>query len=373
MKKIITLCSCFLCILTLYACKDTSLTKYSAQATDLGFDTVVSFVAYTENENLFNTYFEQFKQEFKRYDQLFDRYDNVDGIHNIKTINDNAGIGPVEVDEAIIELLELSKTYDTLSNHKFDITLGSMLDIWHRYRDESTLRNSEGKPGIIPSSDELQQAKRDDGWEHIIIDKEKSSVYIDDAAISIDVGGVAKGFAVEKIAQSLEDAGLQHAIINGGGNVRIIGDKPEAAYWSVGVQIPNFDALSTDSLLSIKIADSSSFVTSGDYQRYYEVDGQLMHHIIDPATLYPARHCRSVTVVTQDSGIADILSTTLFTMSHQEGVSFLTKLREEQGIVADAVWVYDKSQPLEDDSEYLDVKGYQIVVSDGLKDSVLTD
>lgn len=366
MKKLV----CAILGLALLSGCSSSLKKYSMTATDLGFDTVVSFIAYTENEATFNRYGDTLKEEFKRYDQLFDKYDSYEGINNIKTINEQAGEQPVKVDAEIIELLQQSKLFDTISNHKFDVTMGSVLNLWHDTREAGLIAIQNGQESSIPEMNALQQAKEHTGWDHVHIDEENSTVYIDDKLVSLDVGGSAKGFAVEKVAQRLEKDGLQHAIINGGGNIRLIGDKPEEEYWSVGVQIPNLNEQSTDSLVSIMMKESTSFVTSGDYQRYYMYQDQIMHHIIDPDTLMPARHCRSVTVVTKDSGIADILSTTLYTMSHQEGEAFLKELKENHDIEANAIWVYDEQQPKEDTTESIKTLGYDIIISEGLKDKI---
>ncbi len=339
-------------------------------ATDIGFDTVVSFIAYTDSEAEFEKYSDKLKELFLHYDHLFDKYNSYDGINNIKTINDNAGKQSVEVDPAVIDLLTLSKQYDSISSHQFDITMGSVFNIWHDYREEGTIANQNGTESKIPSMSELEEAQKHTGWEHVQIDEENNTVYIDDPNVSLDVGGVAKGFAVELIAEELESEGLEHAIINGGGNIRLIGNKPVDDTWSVGIQIPNLNAQATDSLVSIKSNGDTSFVTSGDYQRYYTYNGEIMHHIIDPDTLMPARHCRSVTVITKNSGIADILSTTLYSMTHQEGVELLNKLKEEEGIEANAIWVYDENQPKEDDTESFSKDGYEIVFSDGLKDAI---
>ena len=136
------------------------------------------------------------------------------------------------------------------------------------------------------------------------------------------------------------------------------------------IQIPNLKAQSTDSLISVKSKGDTSFVTSGDYQRYYTYKGKIMHHIIDPDTLMPARHSRSVTVITDNSGIADILSTTLYTMSHEEGVKLINRLQKEENIQVNAIWVYDDIQKPENGTDAISVKGYQIVFSDGLKDKI---
>lgn len=365
MKKILCL---LLGMFLLSACQSETLSKHTMTATDIGFDTVVSFTAYTQSEDEFTRYSDLLKEQFRYYDKLFDKYNSYDGINNIKTINDAAGKEAVKVDGVIVDLLKLAKTYDTICDHQFDITMGSVLNIWHDYREAATAENAaESK---IPSMEELQAASKHSGWEHVQIDEENSTVYIDDPRVSLDVGGIAKGFVVELIAEQLKQEGLDHAIINGGGNIRLIGEKPESDAWSVGIQIPNLQEQSTDSLISVKSKGDTSFVTSGDYQRYYMYNDQIMHHIIDPDTLMPARHCRSVTVITENSGIADILSTALFNMSYQEGSALLEKLQTEEGIKVDAIWVYDEQQPVEDGAEANDVKGYQVVFSDGLKDKV---
>lgn len=371
MKKVLFGCLSIILLFVICSC-DKKLTKYNMTATDLGFDTVVTFSAYTRNEAEFTKYQEIVKTAFLQYDALFDRYNDVKGIHNIKTINDMAGKEPVVVDQEIIELLTLSRSYATQTNNRFDVTLGSLLNVWHDYRDQGIRSNNEGSDGAIPPMEELTTAASHKGWDHVIIDEKNSTVYLDDPDMSLDVGGVAKGFAVEKIAQKLEKAGCEHAILNGGGNVRLIGDKPEADYWSVGIQIPDIENMTSDSLVSIKMNSSSSFVTSGDYQRYYKADGKLLHHIVDPQTLMPANYCRSVTVITPDSGIADILSTTLFTMSQREGMELIDNLRT-QGVDVEALWVYDENTPPESDVQCIQVGSYNIVISEGLNDRIIQE
>ena len=108
---------------------------------DAGFDTVISLIAYADDETQFNEYFDLVRSEFKRYNALFDKYNDYEGVNNIKTINDNAGIQPVKVDADILEMLELSKQFSELSNNKFDITMGPVLEIWHEYREAGTQQN----------------------------------------------------------------------------------------------------------------------------------------------------------------------------------------------------------------------------------------
>ena len=340
-----------------------TLSKHSGQILDGGFDTFIQLIAYTQSEDEFEDYLALTKERFQYYNALFDRYHNYEGINNLKTINDNAGKQAVAVDQELIALLKQTKQYTQLANGRYDVSFGAVLEVWHRYREEAT----SGGEIAVPTMAELKDASLHTGWDLIEIDEQAGTVYIKDPFASIDLGSAAKGYAAEKCALALQEAGLRHAILNAGGNVRIIGDKPESDNhsWSVGIQLPSNQE--SASLAAVYMDKDSSFVTSGDYQRAYEYEGIMYHHIIDPSTLMPARHMRSLTIICEDSGLADILSTTLFTMSYEEGNALLTQLKE-QGIAAEAVWVFDANETAPD-IESLYTKGsYLIAISDGLRD-----
>lgn len=350
-------------LLLLTGCSSTpTLEKYSDTILDVGFDTFVSLIAYCEDEETYAGYQSLLRDEFIRYNQLFDRYHTYEGINNVKTINDQAGIAPVKVDQEVIDLFQLTKTYGEISEQQYNTTFGAVLEIWHNYRNEA----ENGNPAL-PTKDELNNALQHTGWDKVEIDEAAQTVYINDPATSIDLGSAAKGYATEMVAKKLEEAGLRHAIVNAGGNVRIIGEKIGADYWSVGLQIPVLNENSA--IADVYIKSNMSFVTSGDYQRYYEVDGKKYHHIIDPHTLYPATHARSITIVTPDSTIADILSTTFFTLSYEEGNALLKKLHE-QGIDVNAIWVFDDTTEIPDNVELQTSGSYKIAISDGLKEQV---
>lgn len=355
----------WICLLCLFGCQKSNavLEKYSEQMFDAGFDTVITLIAYTEDEAAFQTYQKQAKALFVHYHQLFDRYQNYEGVQNVKTINDQAGIAPVKVDQELLELVQLTKQYGAYSAYQYDVTYGAVFEIWHDYRNNAAQNNIKQ----IPSMEELTQAKTHTGWEHVIIDEKASTIYIDDPNASIDLGSAAKGYACELVAKQLESDGLSHAIINAGGNVRIIGEKPDGASWNVGIQLPSSEENS--SIANVSIEKDASFVTSGDYQRAYEVDGKRYHHIIDPHTLMPAHYMRSVTVITKDSGIADMLSTTLFTMPYEQGNALLKQLRME-GMEVEAIWVFDETLDIPKNADIIKSGNYQLIVSEGIKDQV---
>jgi thiamine biosynthesis lipoprotein len=339
-------------------------TLYSNVSTDAGFDTVFYYQEYNSDRTAAENHFNEAVELFSHYNDLFDIYNTYDGISNMKTINDNAGIQAVEVDQDIIDMLTMAKQFYTWSDGEFDITIGALLNVWHSYRENGIKLNEEGENGPLPSDEELTEAASHKGWEHVQIDDDANTVYIDDASISLDVGGIAKGFAVEKIAETLEqEEDIGTVAINAGGNNRTIGSKPDGTDWNVRIQNPD----GGDRLLIVSEPGSLSFVTSGDYERYYTAtDGSRYHHIIDPETNYPATYYRSVSIITSDSGAADCLSTTLFTLSTEDGMKVLEEYEKASGNDAEAIWVMDKDKETSapNGQEQMD---YYIGYTDGLK------
>ena len=156
------------------------------------------------------------------------------------------------------------------------------------------------------------------------------------------MGAIAKGYAVEMVAQSLEQKGISGYVLNVGGNVRTVGTKPDGSKWTVGIE-NSFENAET-AYLEYLYLSGESVVTSGSYQRYYEVDGKNYHHIIDPVTLMPAERYRSVSVVCRDSGMGDALSTALFCMSLEEGMALLESIEDTE-----AIWIFEDGTKISSD------------------------
>lgn len=300
---------------------EAGLHRYEASFLIL-FDTVTTIVGYAETEEEFQRTAQDFHDKLEEYHRLYDVYNEYSGVNNIKTINDNAGGEAVRVDRRVIDLLLFCRELYELTEGRVDVTMGSVLGLWHEAREHGV-----DNPGdaALPDGDALRAAAEHTGFQLLEIDEEASCVRLTDPLARLDVGAVAKGYAVERVCES-SPAGL---LVSVGGNVRATGPKPEGnAPWVVGVQDPNGGA---GYLRTLYVGDSS-VVTSGDYQRYYTVDGVRYHHIIDPDTLYPARYWRAVTVLCADSGLADGLSTALFLLPYEEGAA----LAERCG--AEAMW-----------------------------------
>ena len=275
------------------------------------FDTLTTIKGFAESEAEFQAMVQKIHDELEEYHQLFDIYNDYD-IPNLKTVNDSAGVAPVKVDERIIALLLDCKAYYELTNHKVNAAMGSILSLWH---DARTHGINDPVNAALPDTNALLLAAEHMDFSCVVINEADSTVFITDPDVSLDVGAVAKGWAAQRVAENAP-SGL---LISVGGNVCATGPKDESGTpWVVGIQNPD----SSDYLHTIYLT-KGSVVTSGDYQRAYTVDGKSYHHIIDPETLYPSACWRSVTIVCEDSGLADALSTALFVLPQEEGQALL--------------------------------------------------
>ena len=276
------------------------------------FDTITTIKGAAESKDAFSETAQQIHDELLHYHQLFDIYNDYDGLNNLKTVNDQAGISPVEVDTAIIALLKDCRAYYDLTDGKVNVAMGSVLHLWHIARNHGINDMANAK---LPDMAELEEAAKHVSFDSILIDEEASTVFISDPAVRLDVGAVAKGWAAQRVAEKAP-AGL---LLSVGGNVCATGAKlKDGTPWVIGVQDPD----SNEYLHTLYVSDTN-VVTSGDYQRTYLVDGKLYHHIIDPETLMPSTYWRSVTIVCNDSGLADALSTALFLMEREAGLALL--------------------------------------------------
>ena len=319
----------FIAVISTAGCVSNKGTRYQAEFLTL-FDTVTQIIAYTDTKEEFSRYSQYIYDELKIYHELYDIYHNYDGINNIKTINDAAGKEPVKVDQRIIDLLKFSKEMYQETTGKMNIAFGSVLRIWHDYRTRGIDFPEEAE---LPPYQMLEDAAQHIDIDKIIIDEENSTVFLQDPEMSLDVGAVAKGYATEQVCRLVEAKGMKRGLVSVGGNVRAIGAKDASGTpWNIGVQNP--DTASDQSVLYHLNLVNASMVTSGNYERYYTVDGKNYHHIIDPDTLMPAVFYSAVVILCPDSGLADCLSTALFNMSVAEGKALIETIPDTE-----ALWV----------------------------------
>ncbi|MDD4772635.1 MAG: FAD:protein FMN transferase [Eubacteriales bacterium] len=328
MKRILLILIAIYLSGTLYSCDNRF--RYEAEFLNV-FDTVTQIISYMDSRQEFEEFSGLIYDELYEYHRLYDIYNDYPGLNNIKTINDNAGKEAVTVDQKIIDMLLFSKEAYIKTGGKCNIALGSVLEIWHSYREKGIYDHENAS---LPPIELLQSAMEHTDINKIIIDTEDSTVYLSDPEMSLDVGAVAKGYAVEEVCKNAEEQGYTSALVSVGGNIRAIGDKDgKSLPWSVGIQNPDPDG--NEPLITMVDIVGKSVVTSGIYERYYTVDGKNYHHIIDPETLMPADYYISVSIICRDSGIADVLSTAIFCMPFQESFDLINTLDDTE-----AFWVF---------------------------------
>lgn len=285
------------------------------------FDTVTTLQSF-DNPESFSQNAQKLHDTLLQYHKLLDIYQDYPGLNNLKTVNDRAGIAPVEMDGEVLEFLQQCRDYYDLTGGKVNIAFGSVLSLWHDSREAAL---SDPEHAALPQHAALKAAAAHTDIENLVLDFENSTVYLADPEMRLDVGAVAKGWAAKKAAELLPEGYL----LNLGGNLVATGSKPDGGAWSIGIQSP-FD---TGSYLRTVSLSSGAAVTSGDYQRYFEVQGVRYNHIIDPETLDSARLWKSVTVLCDDSALADCLSTALFLLDYETGSALAISCG------AEALWV----------------------------------
>ena len=334
-KRTAAVVAAILLMSALVGCKKAGNTysKYGNSLFDV-FNTLITVVAYTQNEEEFDSHFADMSARFRKLHQLYDIYNDYQGVNNFKTINDNAGVRPVKVDKEIIDLLLFAKDWYRRTGGKPNVAMGAVLRIWHNYREEG---QNDPENAKLPPMEYLREAAKHTDIDKVVIDAENSTVYLADPRMSLDVGAVAKGYATEIVAREMAEAGLKSALISSGGNIRAIGKPIDGVRerWKVGIQNPDESIVPDEqNVLDVIFINDYSVASSGDYMRYYVVDGRVLHHIIDPATLMPADYYRAVTVTTKDAGVADFMSTTLFLLPYEQSRALAESI---DGV--EAVWV----------------------------------
>ena len=316
MKNAKRICAAFSALIVLLALPSCGKSKkrYSVTYADT-FDTVTEFSAYCDSKEQFDQACAALHGELLRLHRIFDIYNEYEGMNNAAAVNRLAGSEPVDAPEELISLLGICKTFYGKSGGKLDASLGSVLSIWHDCRESADR---------LPDPASLKEAAENTGFQSVNI--EGTEISFTDPGLSLDLGAVAKGYAAGKAAETVKKTGVESFALDLGGNVVTGRAKPDGD-WLIGVTDP-------EGGLYTKLAVSDlAVVTSGDYQRFYELDGVRYHHIIDPDTLYPADTYRSVTVICGSSAYADALSTALFCMSVEDG----KRLARE--FDAEALWI----------------------------------
>lgn len=295
------------------------------------FDTFTSLTVYTDDDAIFDQAADALETLLSEYNSLFDIYRSYDGVTNLRDLNENAGKGALKLDPRLIDALEFGKEMHALTDGHLNIALGSVISLWHEAREYS---NDNPDSAYIPAEEDIEEALLHTDINALVIDKTASTAEITDSALALDLGALAKGYVAERADELLRDMGIESFLLNLGGNVLSRGEKPKGEYWSALVENP-FENAGGGYTETIDISERT-LVTSGSYQRYYEVGGKRYSHIISKDDGMPPERFVSVSILcsASDSAIADTLSTALFCMTLEDGRLLVDSL---EGV--EALWI----------------------------------
>lgn len=288
-------------------------------------DTYIELKIYTpKKEKEMEEILEGIEYLYSYYHKLTDRYQAYDGVKNVYYLNEELENNvEVEIDPLLANMILYGIEYYEKTNGYFNIALGNVTDIWKTYRE-----SGEG----VPTDEELSHSGSI-SIEDIVL---KNHQYLKKNSVKLDLGGYAKGYVTQLVGEFLEENKIDKYIINAGGNVKV-GKAYDKDFYQIGIEDPT----QTNEIYKIINVEEKSIVTSGDYQRYYDYQGNRYSHIINPKTLYPESDVHSITVITSNSAYADIMSTYLYLISLEERKKVLEENRE-----IDAIW-YNKDNTIE--------------------------
>ena len=281
----------------------------------------VRVTAWTADEAAAEAAFARVFAEFDRLDALLSVWKPGS---DVLRINAAAGKAPVNVSAETITVLQAAHTISTWTNGKFDVTFGALSDVWKFDQD---------KDERVPADDEIAARLPLIDYRAVVIDAAAGTVFITRPSMRIHLGGIGKGYAVDRAVEILHAAGLGDFMIQFGGDLYVAGQAGDGP-WRLGINDPR--GAPNDSFATLELRDAT-FSTSGDYERFFIEDGRRYHHILDPDTGQPARASRSVTIVTRSAMLADALSTGVFILGPHAGMQLVERLPDvEAVIVSDA-------------------------------------
>jgi thiamine biosynthesis lipoprotein len=275
--------------------------------------TTVTVTIYDEVPNgAFEKVFSRIKDIEEKMSTSEEDYDSTE----LMKVNRNAGKQPVEVSQDTFTVVKAGLEFTALTDGAFDVTVGPLVDLWGIGTEEAEVPSEEEIAAVLPKIDA----------DKVRLDAEAGTIYLEEEGMALDVGGIAKGYAADEVASMLKDMGVEHALLDFGGNILTVGKKPNGDEWKIGIQNPG---QTRGKYLGIVTTGPKTIVTSGNYERYFEKDGVRYHHILDTENGYPSRTgLASVTIVTDRSMAADALATAAYAMGPEKGLEFVRELRD---------------------------------------------
>ena len=316
MKKLLRITSTLILTFTLCGCtiNNSGNNDLKVSKSEFMLDTVITLTIYGTDDD------SSIDEIFNTISELEDKLSIHEEGSELALIRENAGINPVAVSKDTLAIFEKSVEYSNLSGGLFDITAGPLISLWAIGTEDQR----------VPSQEEIESALELIDYEKISINHEESTVYIENKGMYANLGAIAKGYIADKAAEKAKELGIDSAILNLGGNVLLIGSKPDGSNFKVGIQDPDE---STGGYMGIVEGSNLSIVTSGDYERYFIENGVKYHHILNPYSGYPVdSDIKSVSIITENSFDGDALSTTVLLMGLEKGLEFIESTEKTDAI-----------------------------------------
>jgi thiamine biosynthesis lipoprotein len=293
--------------------------------------TVVTVTIYSDSKQKANTAVDSAFKELDRLGRLLNFYSEDS---EVSMINRYSGIKPVKVSKETLEVIDKALAISRSTDGAFDITIGAIVKLW------------DFEKQVLPDDKSIKEKLKLVGYKNVIIDMEKSTVFLQKKGMQIDLGGIEKGYATDRAVNVLKQNGITAGIVAVGGEVKPFGTKPDGEPWRVGIKNPRQKG-KEDEVFAIVNLTGKAISTSGGYEKSFVKDGKWYHHILNPATGYPVYECQSVSVIAKDA--PDGFPTGIFVLGPQRGMQLLKKL----GL----------------DGVIMDKKG-EVFVTEGIKDKV---
>ena len=323
MKNTLVLMSLFLSIFILSAQK-----SYSESSILMGSSFEITVVA--EDEDFAKESLAIAKKEIIRIENLISSWDQKS---ETSRINRNAGIAAVEVSKELFDLIFRAQQISKLSSGAFDLTFAAIDKLW----------NFDGKESEMPNPDTLKASVFNIGYQLIELDEESLTVFLPKKGMKIGFGAIGKGYAADRAKQLLVERGVLGGIINASGDMNTWGTKPDGSSWTIGIVNP----MNNKKVFSWFSLEHNAVVTSGDYEKFTQINGRRYSHIIDPRTGIPSQGIVSCTVFAGKAELADAIATAIFVMGVESGLFLIDQLPDIEAILIDDSGIIHRSKNIE--------------------------
>ena len=323
MKNTLALMSLFLSIFILSAQK-----SYSESSILMGSSFEITVVA--EDEDFAKESLAIAKKEIIRIENLISSWDQKS---ETSRINRNAGIAAVEVSKELFDLIFRAQQISKLSSGAFDLTFAAIDKLW----------NFDGRESEMPNPDTLKASVFNIGYQLIELDEESLTVFLPKKGMKIGFGAIGKGYAADSAKQLLVERGVLGGIINASGDMNTWGTKPDGSSWTIGIVNP----MNNKKVFSWFSLEHNAVVTSGDYEKFTQINGRRYSHIIDPRTGIPSQGIVSCTIFAGKAELADAIATAIFVMGVESGLFLIDQLPDIEAILIDDSGIIHRSKNIE--------------------------